>query len=65
MNKRARKALGGLGILAFLTAYVIAAVTVSAYLPDNKAIQMVYFVVVGVAWGAPLIPLLSWMDKGR
>lgn len=65
MNKRARKALGGLGILVFLTAYVVAAVTVSGYLPDNKAIQMVYFVVVGMAWGLPLIPLLSWMDKGR
>ncbi len=35
MNKRARKALGGLGILAFLTAYVVVAVTVAGYLPDN------------------------------
>ncbi len=65
MNKRARKALGGLGILAFLTAYVVTAVTVAGYLPDNKVIQMIYFIVVGVAWGAPLIPLLSWMDKGK
>jgi hypothetical protein len=65
MNKRARKALGGLGILAFLITYVVVAVTVSGYLPDNKAIQMVYFVVAGIAWGVPLIPLLSWMDKGR
>lgn len=65
MNKRARKALGGVGILVFLTAYVVLAVTVAGYLPDNKAIELIYFVVVGVAWGAPLIPLLTWMDKGR
>ena len=65
MNQRARKALGGVGILVFLTAYVVLAVTVAGYLPDNKAIELIYFVVVGVAWGAPLIPLLTWMDKGR
>ncbi len=65
MNKRLRKAIGGVGILAFLTLYVVIAVTVAGYLPDNKAIQLVYFVAVGVAWGAPLLPLLTWMDKGR
>lgn len=65
MSKRLRKALGGIGILAFLTAYAVAAVTVAAFLPDNKAIQMIYFVVAGVAWGLPLVPVIKWMEGGR
>jgi hypothetical protein len=65
MKQRARKALGGLGILAFLIVYAGAAVTLSGHLPDNKAIQMIYFVVAGVAWGLPLVPLIKWMEGGR
>ena len=63
MNIRARKAAGGLGILLFLTVYVIAAVSISGHLPDNRAVQLIYFVVAGVAWGLPLIPLIKWMEK--
>ncbi len=65
MNKRARKALGGLGIVAFLILYAGLAVTVAGHLPDNRAIQMIYFVVAGVAWGLPLVPLIKWMEGGR
>jgi hypothetical protein len=65
MNKRARKALGGLGILAFLILYTGAAVTLAGHLPDNRAIQMIYFIVAGVAWGLPLVPLIKWMEGGR
>lgn len=65
MNKRARKALGGLGIIAFLILYAVAAVTLAGHLPDNRAIQMIYFIVAGVAWGLPLVPLIKWMEGGR
>jgi hypothetical protein len=65
MNKRARKALGGLGILAFLVLYAVAAVTLAGHLPDNRAIQMIYFAVAGIAWGLPLVPLIKWMEGGR
>jgi hypothetical protein len=65
MSKRVRKALGGLGILAFLTVYAVAAVTLAGHLPDNKAIQMIYFVAAGVVWGLPLVPVIKWMEGGR
>jgi hypothetical protein len=32
-------------------------------LPSHPAIELVYFAVVGTAWGLPLFPLLSWMNK--
>ena len=65
MNKRARKALGGLGIVAFLIFYTVLAVTLAGHLPDNRAIQMIYFIVAGVAWGLPLVPFIKWMEGGR
>lgn len=65
MTKRVRKALGGLGIILFLLFYAVAAVTVAGWLPDNKAIQMIYFIVAGVVWGVPLIPVIKWMEGGR
>lgn len=65
MNKRIRKAVGGIGILAFLFLYAVVAVTIAGHLPDSKAIQMIYFVVAGVAWGLPLVPVIKWMEGGR
>ena len=64
MNPRLRKLIGGVALLAFVFAYVVAAIVVAGHLPDNRLVQLVYFVVVGMAWGAPILPLLSWMDKG-
>ena len=65
MTKRVRKALGGIGIIAFLIFYAAVAVTIAGHLPDNRAIQMIFFVVAGVAWGLPLVPLIKWMEGGR
>lgn len=60
---RLRKLIGGLGILVFLAAYVGVATTLYDFLPDNRAVHLAYFAVVGLAWGLPLMPLMSWMGK--
>ena len=49
MNPRLRKAVGGIGMLAFLGLYVVAAVTIAGHLPNNRAVQLVYFVVAPMA----------------
>jgi hypothetical protein len=64
MNPRLRKLIGGVALLVFVFVYVTAAVVIAALLPDNRLVQLIYFVVVGLAWGLPILPLLSWMDKG-
>ena len=64
MNARVRKAIGGVGILAFLAAYIWAASSVGVMLPNQWAIRLAYYVVVGTAWGLPLIPLITWMNRG-
>lgn len=63
MPARVRKLIGGLAIMVFLGVYVAVATTLFEFLPDNRAIQLIYFAVVGMAWGLPLMPLMSWMGK--
>jgi hypothetical protein len=64
MTPRLRKAIGGVLMLVFLLAYVIVAVNIGDHLPSNKAVKLAYYLVVGTAWGAPLIPLITWMNRG-
>ena len=33
------------------------------HLPDNRLIHLAYFAIAGLAWGLPLMPLMSWMGK--
>ena len=65
MSQHTRKLVGSLAILAFLAAYIGVAIVVAEVVPAFWPAKLAYFLVVGVAWGAPLIPLLSWMNRGR
>jgi len=46
-------------------AYALVASKIADHLPNNMAIQTVFYVVVGLAWGVPILPLISWMNRGR
>ena len=65
MSARVRKLVGGAGLLVFLAGYVLAAMALADHLPDNGAIRFVFFAVVGIAWGVPVLPLIGWMNRGR
>ncbi len=65
MTARVRKLVGGIGILVFLLFYVGLMVAIADHLPDNWIARTVFFFVAGTAWGFPLFPLLSWMNRGR
>lgn len=60
---RLRKLIGSIGILVFLAVYVWAFTSLYDRLPQNRFVHLAYFVVFGLGWGLPLIPLLSWMGK--
>ena len=64
MRARTRKAIGSAAMLVFVLAYVIAAVTLADRLPPAHWVKLAYFLIVGTAWGAPLIPLIAWMNRG-
>ena len=65
MPARMRKLIGGLGIVVFVIVYAVLAVTISGWLPQRWWAELPYYLVVGVAWGLPVIPLISWMNRGR
>jgi hypothetical protein len=64
MGPRTRKAIGSVGMLTFLLFYVGVAAKVGAALPDLWFVKLLYYLVVGTVWGAPLIPLMTWMNRG-
>jgi hypothetical protein len=65
MSARVRKAIGGAGILLFLFFYMWAASTVGDHVPKAWWAQLGYYVVFGIAWGLPVIPLIAWMNRGK
>ena len=65
MSPRLRKFLGMIAILAFLTAYTVLVVLVGDHVPKHWAAQLGFYLVAGTAWGVPILPLISWMNRGR
>ncbi len=64
MSARVRKLVGMFAILAFVAAYAVAAVFIAERLPDTLWVQTVFFIVAGLGWGVPILPLISWMNRG-
>jgi hypothetical protein len=64
-SARVRKLIGLFGILAFLAAYAALVATVGDYVPKHWAAQLAFYLVAGTAWGVPILPLISWMNRGR
>ncbi|MFM8820378.1 MAG: DUF2842 domain-containing protein [Phenylobacterium sp.] len=65
MKPSLRSFVGSVAILVFLAAYVWAATAIADRLPDDMRIKLVYFAIAGVAWGLPILPLMTWMSRGR
>lgn len=65
MPARIRKLIGGAGMLIFLAAYIWAATSLYARLPDWFWLKLAYMAVAGIGWGVPLIPFIAWMNRGR
>ena len=61
-----RKPAGAIGILAYLTLWVVLIASFSATIGRLPALaQLPLYVLAGVAWIAPLKPVLRWMETGR
>jgi hypothetical protein len=64
MKARARKAVGGVVMLLFLAVYVWAASSIGVRLPNQWAIRLAYYALAGLGWSLPMLPLISWMNRG-
>lgn len=63
MPPRMRKLVGCLAIVAFMAAYIWGATVISARLPDSRIAELLFYGLAGVLWGAPLFPLISWIQR--
>jgi hypothetical protein len=64
MSPRLRSLIASLAMLVFLAFYIWLAILIGGHLPESPWVAVLYYAVVGTAWGLPLIPLLSWINKG-
>jgi uncharacterized membrane protein len=65
MNPRVKKFIGTIVMIAFLVFYVmiVSAIAPAVLRNANKAIEMAFYVIAGIAWALPLMPLIKWMEK--
>lgn len=65
MNRRTRKFIGAITILVYVSLYALIAMAVAqGRLQDaNKFWQALYYIVVGMGWIIPLMPLIRWMER--
>lgn len=65
MPRRLRTLLGTVAILVFVTAYALVAMAVadSRIVDAPKLVQTLVYVVLGIVWVFPLMPLIKWMER--
>jgi hypothetical protein len=65
MSTRMRKLVGTILLLVLVTVYVLVAIVVAgAVLPEaNKAIELVFYAIAGLAWVLPAGLLVRWMQR--
>ena len=65
MPPRLRKFIGAIALFAFVIAWALVAMAL-AQIPairENAVASLIYYVVAGIGWVAPAIPLVSWMNR--
>ena len=66
MNPSPRKPLGILAILAYIALYAGAVVGLSDPIGRLPALaQAPIYLLLGIAWIAPLKPVMRWMERGQ
>jgi hypothetical protein len=66
LNSRTRKFIGGVAMLIFVIVYALAAMALAQSRPIQEAtglLQTLSYVVLGLAWTLPLMPLIKWMER--
>lgn len=67
MPRRIRTLIGTVVIIVFVVVYALVAMTVadSRIAEAPKLVQTVAYMLLGIAWVIPLLPLVKWMEGGK
>lgn len=65
MRQTHRKLIGTISILVFVCVYALIAMALAQgrITEAPKLVQTVAYVVLGLAWVLPLLPLIRWMER--
>ena len=65
MHIRTRKLIGTVGLLVLVTVWALLAMAFAQFPPirDNGLLSAAYYVVVGLGWVLPAMPLVTWMSR--
>jgi hypothetical protein len=65
MNPRIKKLIGTILMVLFVALYAlaIAGLAPRVLTGASKAVELIFYVVAGLAWALPLMPLIRWMEK--
>ena len=68
MSPSFRKLIGAAAMLAFVVVYALVAMALADSRPVNEApglVRSLVYIVLGLAWVLPMMPLILWMERGR
>ncbi len=63
MSLRTRKLIGAMALIILVLAWALIAMAVAQFpaVKANKFLESVYYVVIGLGWVLPAMPLVRWM----
>lgn len=66
MSVRIRKLIGAVALLVLVTVWALVAMAIAQFpaIFGNRLISGIYYVVAGIGWVLPAMPLIKWMSKG-
>jgi Protein of unknown function (DUF2842) len=67
MPVRIRKLIGAFALIALVVIWSLLAMAVAQFpmVKANGLLETVYYVVAGLGWILPAMPLIRWMSKGE
>jgi hypothetical protein len=65
MPIRTRKLIGGFALIVLVVTWALVAMTLaqSPAIKAHPVIETIYYVVAGLAWVLPAMPLIRWMTR--
>ncbi len=66
MPVRLRKLIGGAALIVLVTVWALVAMAVAQFpvIKRNGLIEAIYYVLAGLGWVLPGMPLIRWMSGG-
>lgn len=66
MNPRLKKFIGTVIMVVFVIVYALVVMAIAPGIVGtgtSKLVELLFYLVAGLAWAIPLMPLIRWMEK--